>query len=908
MGSPTNYTQQERGLSSYQLPGCVQKKIAVPSAVAPHAVTINAYPTTGGAAANGSSGTCGVNTATFTAPGNAPGTGNVNVLVGAPLGDTYAAAWLSGFSASLPGGATITGINLVITSSRSPSIPAALTFSYGLAISPPTTSGNALGIGSHTIAIGPGTSENVTTIAQLETLDVQMYDAASVGPQCYLDLAQFTAYCEVTYTAPGVGATCEYDRPVTAGNFLVAAAVASSIPISGSLTDSNGNTWTAVFSSELYQVWHTVNNANAYPLTVQFPYFDGVEYVLLEISGVDTLDLASGNPSSVTTSNASGFFGYILNIGLATSSATPGVIPGAWSEALAQSNLNSAVLSAESSPYIVIQDRVTRAGQTVPLASPFSSGGAAFAAVAFKATTPNAFPFPLGDFIDKPSFELTRQACRAGGLYGSLAMTSQTAGSDWLKSLFAAANAAPVYLGNKLYSIPYSEVSAAGNGALYTAPTASGPVANLIAGYGQGDYGDFTADGTPELEPVDRIDSPNVLQLQIICRENNYNQLVVTQPESATLSLYGMRKADPVVMNCVQDATIARMLLGIMVRRQQYGGDTWKFTLSPRWMLLSPMDLVTLTDQLAAIVGVPVRMTSMEEQEDLSMVCEAEPFVYGMCAPTPFTTSIPTPNGLNTGTTAGNITELIIFEPVPQLCAEQNQAQLWCVIGSNAANYGGCQVYVSTDGGASYDPASSEPIMGTATMGVLSAVWPAGTDPDTTNNLLLDMTLTAQPINSITALQRDQFVLPCIVTGADLTIKNLGTAVAEFSIPSFSNLGVPVAGPSLAWNYELMAYNDAVLTGTNTYKLQATGSGNELRRSVYNAPNTGGVGILHSAGEKFAVLNPNGLGIFKINLPSQWVGVPLYFKFLSFNTFGSALQSLSDVPAYTYTPTGVPYA
>jgi hypothetical protein len=85
----------------------------------------------------------------------------------------------------------------------------------------------------------------------------------------------------------------------------------------------------------------------------------------------------------------------------------------------------------------------------------------------------------------------------------------------------------------------------------------------------------------------------------------------------------------------------------------------------------------------------------------------------------------------------------------------------------------------------------------------------------------------------------------------------------------------------------------------------ATGAGNELRRAVYSAP--GSAGIAHSAGEKFAVLNPNSLGIFKINLPSQWIGVPLYFKFLSFNTFGSAVQSLGDVPAYEYVPTGVPY-
>jgi hypothetical protein len=717
----------------------------------------------------------------------------------------------------------------------------------------------------------------------------------------------FTSYLEIAYSLgawPGIA----YDRPVTEGNFLIVAAVCSSGTVPSTITDSLGNTWTAVFSYGLgYQIWYCQTIATGI-CQIGFPDIDGAECALFEVYGVDTLDSVQTG-ASVTTTNAQGFFGYLLNIGIGNvgGSPTASIPPAAWNVALEQANFNSGVVGSASSPYVAAQDRVTRAPQTIPLASPFSSGSATFATLAFKATTPNSFPFPLGDFIDKPSFDLTRQACRAGGLIGSLSMTSQSAGSDWLKSLFAAANAAPVYLGNKLYSIPYSEVSAAGNGALYTSPTASGPIANLIAGSGQSPYGDFIEGGEPELEPVDRIDSPNVLQLQIVCRENNYNNLVVTQPESATLGLYGMRKADPVVMNCVQDALVARMLLGIMVRRQQYGGDTWKFTLHPRWMLLSPMDLITLTDVLTSIAGVPVRITSMAEQDDLSMECEAEPFIYGMCAPTPYTTTSPSPNGLNTGTSAGDITELIIFEPVPDLCAQQNQAQLWCVIGSNSGNYGGCQVYVSTDGGASYDPAG-EPVMGTATMGVLSAAWPADTDPDTTNNLFLDMTLTGQPINSISALQRDQFVLPCIVTGSDITVKNISAVVAEFSKPSFARSdGTVIVAPSLDWNYELVAYNDAVLTGANAYELMATGTGNELRRSVYNAPNSGGVGIAHSAGEKFAVLNPNSLGIFKINLPSQWIGIPLYFKFLSFNTFGSAVQSLGDVPAYEYVPTGVPY-
>jgi len=79
-----------------------------------------------------------------------------------------------------------------------------------------------------------------------------------------------------------------------------------------------------------------------------------------------------------------------------------------------------------------------------------------------------------------------------------------------------------------------------------------------------------------------------------------------------------------------------------------------------------------------------------------------------------------------------------------------------------------------------------------------------------------------------------------------------------------------------------------------------------LRRAVFNAPDSG-EGVLHCVGSRFAVLNPSSQGILKLNMDPVWVGVELFFKIVSFNQFGTAVQSLGDVPAYSYTPTGVPY-
>ena len=624
--------------------------------------------------------------------------------------------------------------------------------------------------------------------------------------------------------------------------------------------------------------------------------------------------------ASIESTVQQGFPGYLMAIPIFLAGGAPGNLSIPQWKPGAQTNV-----FGNSPPNFQIQYRnVFSPGEyTFPYIGPTPD---AIALLSFKWANPVPWPRPLGDFIDIPSFDQVRLQCRAGGLFGSLSMTSQSTAADWIKTLAAAANAAPVFLGTKLFLYPYSEVSAAGNGALYTAPTASGPIADLNA-----DNGDFVGnDGCPVLTPADRINLPNVLQMQCIDRTANYNQVTVQTPDPATLGLYGQRKADPVINNAVQSPTVARTLLGIMVRRQQYGGDSWAFTASARWTLLSPMDLITLTDQLQAIASQPVRITAYNEKDDGSFEGTAEPFVYGMNAPNLLAGTSPTENPTNFNAPAGNINPPIIFEPTPGLYPGLSGAQLWCVVSSSNANFGGCQVFVSTDGGASYNPApggadgESNVITGQAVTGELTADWPAAADPDTTNNLNVDISEThGGTIESITTAAENFFELPCYVqesfsfavngaTVADASIGSglgfdvNGTAVADMATLEVNGTAVAGAGVSDGFGYELMAYATATLTSASNYRLQATGSGNELRRSIFNAPSSSGAGVDHPAGSRFAVLSPSGMGILKVSMPAVYVGQELFFKFLSFNTFGAAIQSLTDVPAYSYTPTGVP--
>jgi hypothetical protein len=90
---------------------------------------------------------------------------------------------------------------------------------------------------------------------------------------------------------------------------------------------------------------------------------------------------------------------------------------------------------------------------------------------------------------------------------------------------------------------------------------------------------------------------------------------------------------------------------------------------------------------------------------------------------------------------------------------------------------------------------------------------------------------------------------------------------------------------------EFLSYETPTLVGTNAYDIT------DLYRGLYRSTPSA-----HLTGVDFARLDDN---IFKYILPPEYVGIPLKFKFQSFNIWGQAAEELADVVAYDYTPTGL---
>src|SRR5712691_1273641 len=193
----------------------------------------------------------------------------------------------------------------------------------------------------------------------------------------------------------------------------------------------------------------------------------------------------------------------------------------------------------------------------------------------------------------------------------------------------------------------------------------------------------------------------------------------------------------------------------------------------------------------------------------------------------------------------------IIFEPPAALSG--GDLDVW-LIASGGTNWGGCQIWVSSDGNT-YSLAGT--VYSGGRQGTLSAVLPSQSDPDTTNTLAVDLTESAGQLLSGTTADADNFVTLCYCDG------------------------------------ELVSYQTATLTAAHKYNLTY------LRRGIYGTA----IGA-HTSGANFARFGPSDPSLFRYRYPASFIGQTISVKLPAFNIFGQALQDLSGLTPTSYTLTG----
>ena len=670
---------------------------------------------------------------------------------------------------------------------------------------------------------------------------------------------------------------------------IVTASAASGWSAAATISDEAGHAWTPTVPDHRTaqrQLWYalatgsTPRNRNQVSLNLAGANGD---VQLLEISGLDSAVLDSSMvvqstgtagalqvQASITTTNDIGLAAYILAWVFASSPQDPSqwTLRGPAKQLIIpQSN------SLQRADYRIVKFPGTYTF-TYDLPSEITTDQEyTVVLLAFKATQPASYAAPLGDVLDQYWLDQCMLQNRANGMWGSVNMDSQKAAADWAKDIISCMTAAPVWSGFKLKLIPLSEVSAINNGAFYIAPTSTGPVADLST-----ENGDFVGDENGEVIKVPRKGVPslqNVFHLQHPNRSSYYVDINESLPDAGSLANYGTRNDAPQDLRMVQDSRVAQKLLGLMTRVNNAPSvrNTITFTLQPKWGLFEPMDLITITDPVLGFDHVPVRLTSCQEKgpEDnngYAIECEAIPFIYGLNSPVEAETTDHVPYTVDKNQIPASVNAPVFIECTEGLAERKDVAQLWIGVSDSDTVYGGCQVWVSTDGGISYKLLGV--IDGNCVTGNVATDWPLGVDPETVNDLVINLAESNGLLETYDTTDEDHFAYPCIVAGADPLIP-----------------------------YEVIAYADALETSTNHFTLKATG-GHYLRRGVYDSPCTD-----HPVNSRFAFCDPAGTGLLKVTLPPEWVGLELKFKFAAFNSYKAGTQDLADCTVYSFTPLGV---
>ena len=186
-----------------------------------------------------------------------------------------------------------------------------------------------------------------------------------------------------------------------------------------------------------------------------------------------------------------------------------------------------------------------------------------------------------------------------------------------------------------------------------------------------------------------------------------------------------------------------------------------------------------------------------------------------------------------------------LFNP-PSVLTQGQQGELWAAV-AGGPFFGGCNVWVSADG-SSYQQVGTT--NGSARFGLATTTFPSNSDPDTTDNLGVDLGRSGGEL-----------------TGAAQTVADNG-------------------GTMCLIDQELITYEAATLTNPNHYTL-----GTYIRRGFSGTPIAA-----HSIGAPFVRLDQN---VFQFPYLAVSSGATIYVKFQPFNLWGRNTADLANCNPYT---------
>lgn len=598
--------------------------------------------------------------------------------------------------------------------------------------------------------------------------------------------------------------------------------------------------------------------------------------------GVMSAPVNVWGPSSTTTTTTLAALGLAFTSGTATQTPPAYVTTNYPSQALSymdtayvfSSNMNLGDSASVPDYGFEIQrlngfgNTVTSSGWTNPTTHVNTAGvDVSFADVIpdFLTNVIYGMGFASADIADLTVF---REYQSAQGLYFSPCLTAQEKATEVLDRWATLANTWIYWSGTQIQFVPLGDSEISGNGYTY--------VPDLTAAYNLG-LGDFLVgkgDAPLEVTRQDPADCYNRTVLEICDRTRGYVSSPVEYKDQQLVATYGLRDNSSSQANEICNPAVGAICAQLIGRRAAYVRNTYKFKLSYRYIRLLPGSIVTLTEPNIGLNEFPVRIRTVDEDENGVLSFQAEELPEGIG--TYFALNSPpltVATTIDTNIDPGSVNTPAVCEPASSFAQGQSVV---LIAASGGINWGGANVFLSFDGS---DYSQIGTLTHAALQGTLTAALPAfsAANPDTADTLSVDGTQSGAvwPAASDTAAQ-------AYSTLAWISPQPTSSGSDEL----LSSAG------------ELLAFGAVAATGTYAANLTY------LERGLY-----GTSGIAHSIGDQFTLFDTTGkLGsTIKFELPSQYIGQTLYLKFQSFNVFGQAAEDMSTLTTYKYVPAGAGY-
>ncbi len=428
-----------------------------------------------------------------------------------------------------------------------------------------------------------------------------------------------------------------------------------------------------------------------------------------------------------------------------------------------------------------------------------------------------------------------RGYCYDNGFWASPAYESQRSAAEMVTEIADLTNSALVFTQGKLKIIPYGDESST----YYVAPSA--PLFDL-------NDDDYLDKGQPvKFSRVNQSDIYNQMTYEFLDGGGpaglRFYADTITVQDDASIALWGARPADVKQAHIYTNKLAPQRAAQLALQRQLNVRNTYEIQLGWKYIVLDPMDIVTLTDVKLGLDRQWARVKEISEDEDGKLTVTLEEYLQGTGAAAKYDFQNTNGYWADYRIDCGNPNAPVIFEP-PWLLTQD--LEIWLAV-SGGINWGGCDVYVSTDD-KSYKKFGS--IIGRARQGTLSAPLPAGPAVDTVHTLAVDLAMSISTLSGGTQQDAKLLNTLCYCGG------------------------------------ELLAYQGATLTAVNSYNLTW------LVRGAYGSPISS-----HAAGSQFVRLDSL---VSKFPFDAGYIGQTLYFKFVGRNLYQEAIQDLSQVRAYAY--------